>query len=152
MIISTALLAAGGLKAAEVPYPAGYQDWRHLGSVTSHPQNRPDAPAGLIHHIYANEKAMEGLRTGTFPEGAMFVADWFLLKEKYPGSFDEGTRDRTDVMIKDARFGPTGGWGFDQFAKDSREIRNVGGKMPNQCFQCHTKVKGRDYVFTTLRP
>jgi len=154
-----ALLALGGLWAAEdsppsslVPYPEGFRSWRHLGSVVSHPKDKPDAPAGLIHHIYANEKAVEGYRTGVFPEGAMFVADWYVLKEKYPGGFDEGDRDRTDVMIKDARFAATGGWGFDQFAKDSREVRNVGPVAPNACFNCHTKVKARDHVFSALRP
>jgi hypothetical protein len=150
------LLAAGCVHAEEVaklvPYPEGYREWRFLGSITSHPEERTDAPAGLIHHLYGNDQALEGLRTGIFPAGAVLVADWFLLKEKYSGSFDEGARDRTDVMRKDARFAATGGWGYDQFAGDSREIRRINGAEPNQCSKCHTKVRGRDYVFTSLHP
>lgn len=152
-------LAAGRLAAEEaptplVPYPEGFREWTHLGSVTTEPteKTKERLPHGIIRHIYANVKAMEGLRTGIYPEGAMFVADWFPLKVKYAGNLDEAARDRTDVMIKDARFTATGGWGYDQFKGDSKEIRNVGGKASNQCFECHTKVQARDYVFSKLRP
>lgn len=155
-LLIAVLLAAGRLGATEapdaplVPYPEGFRQWMHLGSVISHPKDKPDAPHGLVHHIYANEKAVEGLRTGTYPEGAVLVADWYVLKEKYAGSFDEGPRDHTDVMVKDARFAATGGWGYDQFAKDSMVTRNVGPAAPKRCYECHTKVKARDHVFSAL--
>lgn len=152
-------LAAVRLAGAEtppllVPYPEGFRAWTHVGSVYSErdEKTKDRLPHGIVHHIYANAKALEGLRTGNYPEGAMFAADWFPLKVKYAGNLEEGARDRTDVMIKDARFAATGGWGYDQFKEDSREIRSVGGRAPNPCFECHTKAKKRDYVFTTLRP
>jgi hypothetical protein len=154
LCLATIRLVAEETPAPLVPYPEGFREWTHLGSVTTErdEKTKDRLPHGIIHHIYANAKAMEGLRTGHYPEGAMFVADWFPLRVKYAGSFHEDARDRTDVMVKDARFAATGGWGYDQFQKDSKEIRNVGGKAPNQCFECHTKVQKRDYVFTTLRP
>lgn len=106
----------------------------------------------MVHHIYANDRAVEGLRTGTFAEGAVFVADWFALKQKYPGGFEEGARNRVDVMVRDARFAETGGWGFDQFAGDSRTVRNVApGAAAAQCFNCHAKASERGFVFTRLR-
>lgn len=146
-------LGAQELPAPRVPYPEGFRDWKFIGSVVSTPKaDRPDAPAGLVHHVYANAPAVEGLKTGAYPEGAMFVADWFILKQKYPGGLDEGARDRTDVMIKDARFAATGGWGYDQFKQDSKEIRTINGAAPNACFGCHQKVQARDYVFSQLRP
>jgi len=150
------LLVTHALNAGEagvlVPYPEGFRAWRFLGSVVSHPKDRTDAPDGMIHHIYGNEEALAGLRTGVYPEGAVLVADWFLLKGKYAGSLNEGTRDRTDVMRKDARFATTGGWGYDQFAGESRTIRRVNGAEQNQCFKCHAGVENRGYVFTILRP
>jgi hypothetical protein len=156
-LMLAALLVTAGFGAEDAPlvaYPEGFREWTHLGSVTTEPteKTRERLPHGIIHHIYANAKAMEGLRTGKYPEGAMFVADWFPLKAKYPGSFEEGARDRTDVMVKDVRFAATGGWGYDQFKQDSKEIRTVNGAAPNACFECHTKVKARDYVFSKLRP
>jgi hypothetical protein len=74
------------------------------------------------------------------------------LKVKYAGNLHEDARDRTDVMIKDARFAATGGWGYDQFKQDSKELRTVNGAAPNACFECHKKVEARDYVFSKLRP
>lgn len=138
-----------------VPFPNGYLAWRHLGSVVGAPnsKNSAAAPHGMIHHIYANDLAVEGLRTGTFSDGAVFVADWFVLSQKYPGGFEEGTRNRVDIMVRDARFAETGGWGFDQFAGDSRTVRNVPpGAAAAQCFSCHTKASERSFVFSRLRP
>jgi hypothetical protein len=158
-LMPVALLMVGRLVAEQnpaplVPYPEGFQEWTHVGSVTTEPTEKTKEwlPHGIIRHIYANAKAMEGLRTGHYPEGAMFVADWFPLKAKYAGNLDEDARDRTDVMIKDARFAATGGWGYDQFKGDSKEIRKIAGAAPNSCFECHTKVQARDYVFSKLRP
>ena len=46
------------------------------GATNNHPDDgKIVAPHGLIHHIYANEKALEGYRTGHFPEGAVLIAD-----------------------------------------------------------------------------
>lgn len=149
-----ALTPAAGNSASLVPYPDGYRAWRHLGSVFNPPtdHNRGVAPHGMIHHLYANEPALEGMRTGQFPEGAVLVADWFPLQEKYPGGFDEGARDRTDVMVRDARFAETGGWGFEQFVGDSQTVRNVApGSATTQCFKCHQRVEKRGYVFSRLR-
>ncbi|MBI2513007.1 MAG: cytochrome P460 family protein [Opitutae bacterium] len=159
-LIVAAALALGALLALAqpatgdrplVPYPDGYRAWRHVGSVVNEAtdKNRATTPHGTIHHLYANDLALEGLRTGAFPEGAVFVADWFSLKEKYPGGFEEGARLRLDVMVRDARFAATGGWGFDQFAGDSITARNVApGAAPKQCFECHTRASARGYVFT----
>jgi hypothetical protein len=151
------LLVAAGFAAEEaplVPYPEGYREWTHVGSVITErdEKTRERLPHGIIRHLYANAQAVEGLRTGKYPEGAMFVADWFPLKVKYAGNLHEDARDRTDVMIKDARFTATGGWGYDQFKKDSKEIRTINGAAPNACFECHKKVEARDYVFSKLRP
>jgi hypothetical protein len=160
-MLAVAGLTISLLKAADpapdaplVPYPEGFREWTHLGSVTTEAteKTKERLPHGIIRHLYANEKAMEGLRTGIYPEGAMFVADWFPLKVKYAGNLHEDARDRTDVMVKDARFAATGGWGYDQFKGDSKEIRAINGAAPNSCFECHTKVRARDYVFSKLRP
>lgn len=155
LVLAVFAWAEGAAEATLVPYPEGFRAWRHLGSVMNQPteKNKATAPHGMIHHIYANEKALEGLRTGTYPEGAVFVAEWFVLKQKYAGGFDEGAHNRTDVMVRDARFAATGGWGFDQFAQDSKTVRNIGpAAAPKACFQCHAKMEAHSYVFSALRP
>ncbi len=37
------------------------------------PENKNFATNGGFHHYYANEKAMEGFRTGHFPDGSVVV-------------------------------------------------------------------------------
>jgi Ribonuclease G/E len=108
--------------------------------------------SGGYHHIYANDKAMEGYRTGRFPDGAIIVADFIEMVEK-KGAIEEGRRKFIDVMIKnDARYGNTGGWGFEEFDADSREKRMVGQeKAVTTCYNCHTRKADADFVFSTYR-
>jgi Cytochrome P460 len=144
-----------------VPYPDGYRQWMHISSAVTPPEkgaanSQPEegqrvAPHGLIHHIYANEKALEGYRTGHFPEGAVLIADWFILEEKVTGLV-QGPRKSINVMFRAAHYSDTGGWGFEDFDKDSHTTRNVGPNAVQACFECHTRVKNREYVFSVLKP
>jgi len=112
---------------------------------------KPSAPHGLIHHVYANEQALEGYRTGHFPEGAVLVADWFWLEPQGP-QLIQGPRKSINVMVRDARYTATGGWGFEDFDQDSHTKRNVGPNAVQMCYDCHTHAKEHDYVFTRLKP
>ena len=142
-----------------VPYPDGYRQWMHIcsavmppaKSATNSDEAKVVAPHGLIHHVYANEKALEGYRTGHFPEGAVLIADWFVLEEK-PGGLVQGPRKSINVMIRDERYTQTGGWGFEDFDKDSHTKRNVGANAVKACFECHTHAKNHEYVFSVLKP
>jgi hypothetical protein len=173
-LLPIALTAAAGLGLAsllaeesaapnppEVPYPDGYRNWRHVSSAVQVPKpdaaNKPSAedkiatPHGVIRNLYANEKAIEGYHTGHFPEGSVLIADWFVLEPKGPGLV-QGPRKSVNVMIRDARYAATGGWGFEDFDKDSRTTRNVGPNAAKACFECHSRAKEREGVFSTLKP
>jgi Cytochrome P460 len=142
-----------------VSFPEGYRKWTFLHATVFGAKNaifgtRPcEKPCtGGIMYFYANEKAMEGLRTGTFADGAI-IADELLETH---GSEDgntakEGPRRGVGVMVKDRqRYAKTGGWGFASFDGDSRtDTLSAEGK--NTCFQCHVPRKDRDYVFTVYR-
>jgi hypothetical protein len=147
---------------AAVPYPEGFRRWTHVASAvvtakmgeTADPAegNEVAAPHGLIHNLYANELALEGYRTGHFPEGAVLIADWFVL-ETTRGGLKQGPRKSVDVMVRDARYTETGGWGFENFDRDSRTQRNVGPKAVTSCFECHQHAGAeREFVFSTLLP
>jgi len=134
-----------------VPYPAGYRLWAHVRSALIGPKNPAFENSGGIHHIYANEKAMEGYRDGRFPDGSVLVAD-FLETRESEGVTIEGPRRRIDVMVKDSkRFAATGGWGFEQFRGDSQTDRLVTAETAATCFACHSKQKERDSVFSVFR-
>lgn len=138
-----------------VPYPEGYRAWRHVSGAVLTPreggEEKAAAPHGLIHHVYANAQALEGYRTGHFPEGAVLIADWFVLEPRGP-ELVQGARKSVNVMVRDARYADTGGWGFEDFAGDSTTIRNIGPRAATACFKCHQRAEPHEYVFTTLKP
>jgi len=151
-----------GVLAPEVPFPDGYRTWRHVSSGVLQPmggdankQPKPEklpAPHGLLANIYANDKAVEGYRTGHFPDGAMLAVDWFVLEPRGPELL-EGQRKSVNVMVRDARYAATGGWGFEDFDRDSHTTRNVGANAVKMCFECHNGyAKDHELVFTRLKP
>lgn len=148
------LAAATAALAAEpppVPYPAGYRDWHHVKSMVINPGHPLYEPFGGLHHIYANEKAVEGYRTGRFPDGAVIVFD-LLDVVSADDALTEGPRKVVGVMHKDAgKYASTGGWGFEGFKGDSTEARAVGKQAASACFSCHAPQKDRNYVFSSLR-
>ena len=130
-----------------VPYPDGYRHWMHVKSALT----KLGQPDQGFHHIYANEKAIEGYRTGRFPDGAVLAFDR-LGGSTTDATIREGARSRVDVMHKDsARFAATGGWGYERFLGESR-APSLGDTGRKACFNCHTQRQAQDYVFSALRP
>lgn len=146
-----AALASPVLAADPVPYPQGYRDWTHVKSMVIENGHPLFDAFGGIHHIYANPKAMQGYRSGKFPDGAVIVFD--LLEAKSgENAVQEGARKVVGVMHRNARkWKETGGWGFEAFKGDSRTERAVGANAASACYQCHTQRKDRDFVFSAYR-
>ena len=103
-LILAALCAAITIAALaadpQVPYPEGYRDWHHVKSMVIEEGHPLYGAFGGIHHLYANDKAMEGYRKGTFPDGSVIVFD--LLEAGIP--VDGALR----VLARAT--GPTGSW------------------------------------------
>jgi hypothetical protein len=161
LIIILALLAASAPlylsdnnsseTSAEVPYPEGYRRWVHVRSGLTGPESPSFKTTGGLHHIYANDKAIEGYKAGRFPEGSIIVYDLLEVKTK-DGITTEGRRRYITVMHKDSqRYTDTSGWGFEVFLKDSRTDRTVGPKAKTQCYECHASQKDKDFVFGSFR-
>lgn len=155
VLVLAALAAAGALALAatpEVPYPANYRDWTHVKSMVIEPGHALHAAFGGIHHLYANDKALQGYRTGRFPDGAVIVFD-LLEANSADHAVTEGKRKVVGVMHRDAaKYAATGGWGFEGFAGDSKTERAVGANAASACFGCHTARKANEYVFSSYRP
>ncbi|HKX83220.1 MAG TPA: cytochrome P460 family protein [Pyrinomonadaceae bacterium] len=134
-----------------VPYPEGFRKWTHVKSAIVGPGNRAFPKYGGMHHIYANQKALEGFTTGNFKDGSVIVFDLFELIEK-DGARIEGSRRFIDVMHKDdKRFANTGGWGFEEFTGSSHTERVLDEKAAMTCFSCHVSQRDHGYVFSKLR-
>jgi hypothetical protein len=149
MLVATGVTFAGDDVAA-VPFPAEYREWAVARSVVVGPENKSFAFNGGFHHYYANEKAMEGFRTGHFPDGSGVVDERLEVRQE-AGNTLEGPRKSVAVMDKEAtRYQSTGGWGFDVFAGDGR---TQGSPAPVRaaCFSCHSQRREHDFVFSEFR-
>jgi hypothetical protein len=137
--------------AAKVDYPTGYRDWTHVKSMVIQPGHPLYASFGGIHHIYANQSALEGYRTGSFADGSVIIFD-LLEATAADNAITEGKRKVLGVMQKgDKRFAGTGGWGFEGFAAGDSARPVVGQNARTACFECHTSQKDHDYVFSLWR-
>ncbi len=153
--IVTAFLVSAGFSPgkypvdAEVPYPEGYRMWTHVKTGLIGPESPGFQSNGGYHHIYANAKAMEGYRSGYFPEGSVLVFDVIDAKEQN-GNTTEGSRKHIDVMVKDSlQYFATGGWGYEEFGGDSHTNRLLTTTVRTQCSNCHAKTS--DKVFSEFR-
>lgn len=147
-VASSVALAAG---SADVPYPEGYRSWKHVKSMVIEEGHPLYASFGGIHHLYANEQALQGYRTGKFPDGAVIAFD-LLEAQSADSTIVEGKRKVLGVMHKDSsKYASTGGWGFEGFAGDSKTERAVGANAATACFGCHIAQKQKDYVFSSYR-
>src|SRR3954471_20777299 len=87
-------------------FPSDFRTFAHVKTMLIGPQSPTD---GGFHHIYANPKAVEGYKTGKFPDGSILVYDLLEAKES-PGYTNEGATRRIDVMVKQSeRYSATGG-------------------------------------------
>lgn len=133
-----------------VDYPDGYRSWTHIKTMVLHPGHPLENPFKGIHHVYGNDKAVDGTKTGDFKHGSVLVFDLLEYQTQDKAS-TEGSRVLVGVMAKDSkRFPETGGWGFEGFKGNSHTERLVkdGGQS---CYGCHASQKDHDYVFSRWR-
>ena len=134
-----------------VAYPDGYRQWDLIKTHLTGPNN-PAAPKySGFNHIYANDKAVQGYKTGTWPDGAVIVFDVHESVEN-KGDFSIGKRKFIDVMVKDAKkYESTGGWGFEEFAEGDKAKALLSEEEKTKCANCHKEKAGSDLVFTVYK-
>ena len=71
----------------------------------------------------------------------------------FPAALEPDALQRIEFMLKDSkRFADTGGWGYARFvynaASNTYTPYGKDAAFANECYQCHTLVKDRNYVFT----
>jgi len=137
------LTTAGGALASEkgIKLPKDFREWTHTKSMVI-----PDKGHGLygFHSIYANEKALKTLKAGgTYKDEAAFVVSFYEVVDK-DGMVTQGKKLMDVLMEKDRSAEKTGGWVWAAFDADgkAKAIDPV-----KDCYECHTPVADRDYVF-----
>jgi len=132
-------------------FPKDFRRWAHVKSVVVVPQSAFFATEGGIHHIYANDKALEGYETGKFPEGSVIVYDLLETKD-VAGNTVEGATRRIDVMVKQRNdHAATGGWEFMSFPGGDPASGKLTAERQATCSACHSKRKEHDSVFSEFR-
>jgi Cytochrome P460 len=142
----------GAVFAADsAQFPEEFRRWVHIDTGVVLPDINPQLKSEEgMHHVFANEKAVEGYATGDFADGSVIV---YELREGPPknGVIAEGDRKRVDVMIKDAKLYPsTGGWRFERFWGND-QVKDAAPDAGAPCFQCHSNAKGHGFVFSQLK-
>ena len=154
MAAPAAVVAALGAAAftppeRAIPFPEDYRHWTHVKSTLVGPEAPGFKSNGGYHHFYANEKAMEGYRSGAFPDGSILIDDGLEATEN-AGVTAEGPRRRVAVMVKDRRrFGDSQGWGFESFPGDGRD-GVLSEPQKGACLTCHQRA-ARDLVYSQFR-
>ncbi len=150
-VLGFGLTAFSENNSAKINLPSEYRSWTHVKSMIILPEHGLANPFEGIHHIYANEKAVEGSKTGNFSDGSILVFD--LLKTVEGGDVvQEGARILTGVMKKSGKdYASTDGWGYEGFAEGNTESRLVTDRM-TQCHSCHISTADTGFVFSKIRP
>jgi len=132
-------------------FPKEFRKWAHVKTVLVGPQSPAFATEGGIHHIYANDKALEGYDSGKFPDGSVIVYDLLETKE-VAGNSIEGQTRRVDVMVKQSdRYASTGGWEFMSFSGNDQTNGKLTTARQASCASCHDHRKDHDSVFSEFR-
>lgn len=150
MLFSLAGLLLSILYAAEsARYPDDFRRWVHVGTGVILPGGQmPESEQGM-HHIFANQKAVDGYSSGDFADGSIIV---YELREaqQQNGVIFEGDRRRVDVMIKDSSlYKNTGGWRFERFLGND-QTQDAVHDSGISCFECHSKANTHGFVFSQL--
>jgi hypothetical protein len=133
----------------KIQYPKGYRDWTHVKTYIVLPKNPAFRLIGGFNHVYANDLALQGYKTGRFPDGSVIVSD-VVQANADSLNVREGNRHHIDVMVRDSiKFAAAGGWGFESFSGDSKDQRMVTPDISARCTNCHKKQD--DYVFSEFR-
>ena len=135
----------------------GYDGWEVIA---------PSQPDGAIKAILGNAVMIKAYKDGfltngqAVPDGAVMAKIQWSTKSDalIPGVNVPDALRKVQFMVKDAkRFPDTDGWGYADFnyeaASDSFKAMGNGPAFAKAaCHQCHTRVKARDFVFTSYAP
>lgn len=135
-----------------IAFPADYPNWRVI-SLSHRVDNH------TLRVILGNEVAIEAARTGNtdpWPDGA--VLGKVVWKETEKSSWKTAIVPdqfvHAEFMFKDAgRWADNGtGWGWARWVGEAHKPYGKDAGFSQECINCHTPVKGNDWVFTTPAP
>ena len=151
LLAAAAVLPLSTLYGANsVQFPDSFRRWVHVGTGVIMPGANPQLMSEEgMHHVFANQKAVDGYTSGDFADGSIIVYELREAQQKN-GVIFEGERKRVDVIIKDSSlYKSTGGWRFERFWGND-QAQNAVPDSGTSCFQCHSKANAHGFVFSQL--
>jgi hypothetical protein len=144
-VLVTGAILGSALSLAQHAEPTLPEDMADMRFVHALVVNDPTSPLFGFHHFYVNERGIDALaRGGPYPEGTVFLGLAYELKPE-GDMINEGRGKAVFLMAKDPSARETGGWRFAQFDPAGNRLE-IDAK--SACFECHTQVADRDYVFS----
>jgi hypothetical protein len=150
IIIGISSFTTRDFSEGKIAYPYGYRKWTHIKTAIVGPNSPAFKTTGGFHHIYANEKAVEGYATGNFADGSVIVFDVIEAVTQTTSNVSEGKRKHIDVMVKNASlYETTGGWAYEEFVEGNKTDGVLTEQVKIQCFSCHKTQT--DFVFSDFK-
>ena len=152
LLATAAFFATSATWAAEpapngLTLPADYRNWTVIA-----PSHRTDN--NTLRVILGNEVAARAARSGAtnpWPDGTILAK--LVWKDaahaSWPTAQVPGDFVHAEFMVKDGtKYSATGGWGFGRWLGMQQAPYGKDANFVQECFGCHTPVKGNDWVFT----
>jgi hypothetical protein len=146
------ITAIAAESADDLKLPASFRHWYHVNTMVIDKGSPLFEAMGGMHNVYINSTGETALKKGEpYSDKTVFLID---LHESIisDGSYVEGPRKATAIMLKDKRkYAATGGWGFQAWAGGD-PTKPLVTNPTKQCFECHQAKKDQDYVYSNNIP
>ncbi|MGV8057244.1 MAG: cytochrome P460 family protein [Smithellaceae bacterium] len=147
--------ALNGISFSEI---RGYETWQVIAPSYRTDNNEVRIILGNSAMINAYKEGIPGSGK-PFPEGAIVVKIGWSDKKNpdFPVALEPDVLRRVEFIRKDSRrFPDTGGWGYARFVYDAKTSTftpyGKDASFAQECHQCHTAVKQKDFIFTSYPP
>jgi len=149
------LFSTSAFAQQAVPFPRDWKTWTH---VTTAVVTDKSHPAFGVRQIYVTDQGKEAALAGakTFPDGTTLILVFYEVvgtelphpKGGNSPKLMAGKRFRLDLMVKDSgKYAKTGGWNYARYSLPDEKFEEK-INYEKACFECHTRVKALDFVFT----
>jgi len=145
------LQAPNGISFSEIK---NYEKWQAIAASRRTDNNELRVILGNPTMINAYKAGIPG-NGKSFPDGSIIVKIGWSERQNpdFPVAYEPDNLQRVEFIIKDShRFPDTSGWGYARFVHDAKTSTftpyGKDSSFAKECYQCHTIVKKKDFIFT----
>ena len=132
-----------------IEFPSDYPDWRVI-SLSHRTDNH--SMRAILGNAVAIKAAREG-QTNPWPDGSVLAkVVWKEAAEKFwPAAIAPNKFVHAEFMFRNAeKYAANGtGWGWARWVGTEQKPYGKDATFSQECINCHTPVKDRNWVFTT---